>query len=61
MEKLADTQRAQQEAFVSQAQADEERRGGQPEEQGSRGSDNLPTDQLMKRLTRMFVAMQGNA
>ena len=32
-------QSAQQEAIASHAQADEERRAAQPEEQGSRGSD----------------------
>ena len=53
MKKLADAQRAQQEAIAPQAQADKERRGAQPEEQGSRGSDNLPTDQLVEGLTRI--------
>ena len=33
----------------------------QPEEQGSRGSDNLPIDQLVEGPTRMFEAMQGKA
>ena len=62
MEKLADAQRAaQQEAIAPQAQADEERGGAQPVEQGSRGSDNLPTDQLVEGLTSMFEAMQGKA
>ena len=36
-------------------------RGAQPEGRGARGSDNLPTDQLMEGLTRMFEAMQGKA
>ena len=35
-EKLADAQRAQQEAVAPEPQADEEWRGAQPEEQGSR-------------------------
>ena len=61
MENLADAQRAQQEAIASQARADEERRGAQPEEQSSRRSDNLPTDHVMEGLTRMFQAMQGKA
>eukprot|EP00904_Undaria_pinnatifida_P003654 jgi/Undpi1/1328/HiC_scaffold_11.g04720.m1 len=61
MEKLADAQRAQQEAIASKAQADEEMRETQPEEQGSRGSDTLPTDPLVEGPTRMFEAMQGKA
>ena len=61
MEKLADTQRAKPEAFASRAQADDERRGAQPEEQGSRGSDNLLTDQPVEWLIKIFEAMQGKA
>ena len=61
MEKLTDAQRAQQEAVAPEPQADRERRGAQPEEQGSRGSSNLPTDQLVEGLTRMFEALQGKA
>ena len=60
-EKLADAQRAQQEAVAHEPQADEERRGAQPEEQGSRGSSNLPTDQLVEGLTKVFEALQGKA
>ena len=47
--------------MASQAQADEERRGAQPEEQDSRGIDNLPTDRLVEGLTRMVEAMQAKA
>ena len=42
-----------QQANATQAQADEERRT-QPEEQDSRGSDDLPTDCHVERLTRVF-------
>ena len=61
MEQLADAQRVQQEAIASQTQDDEERRGAQPEEQSSRGSSNLPTDQLVEGLARIFEALQGKA
>ena len=59
MEKLADAQRAQQEATAPQLQAGEKRRGAQPEEQGSRGSSNLPTAQLVEGLRRKSEAKAG--
>ena len=59
MEKLADAQRAQKETIAPQPQADKLKRGAQPEEHGSRGSNNLPTDQLVEGLARMFEALQG--
>ena len=58
-EKLADARHAQQEAVAPEPQADEEWRGAQPEEQGSRGSSNLPTDQRVEGLTKVFEALQG--
>ena len=51
MEKLANAQRAQQETVASHAQANKEWREAQPDEQGSRGSDNVPTDRLVEGLT----------
>ena len=61
MEKLADTQRAKPETIASRAQTDDERRGAQPEKQGSRGSDNLLTDQPVEWLTKIFEAVQRKA
>ena len=59
VEQQAVAQRVQEEANPIQAQADEERRKTQPEEQDFRGSDNLPTDPRVEGSTTVFDSMQA--